>query len=264
MPEGPEVKIVTEWLIKYCSGCTIKNNDKFPEINSYVIQRIECKGKHIFFHLFNTADQTRKVLESHLAMTGRWSHIQGNHTRFWMVLSNPIVLQDWILYFDDVRKWGRISLLSTDEFVNKIDQIGPDLLSDVINPGEWHRKIKNGRIKNKMICDYLLEQKHFSGIGNYLKSDILYLCKIKPDRPLCSLSDEEINCLLQVSVSTIKESYSYGGLTIKNFWDPEGKRGLYPTKVYNKVCDCNGYKIVKIKFKGNNDRTTHWVPEVQK
>jgi endonuclease-8 len=263
MPEGPEVKIVTDWLIKYCSGCIIRDNSKFTEINTAVINRIHCKGKHIFFELF--VNGVLKYLSSHLAMTGRWTNTRGEYTKAWMVLYNPIVKQDWVLYYDDKRNFGKIILISPQEYQIKLSDIGPDLLSDVIDPKDWYTKIKNNRIKPKMICDFLLEQKYFSGIGNYLKSEILYICKIKPDRPLCSLSDEEINKILEVSLATIRESYSYGGLTIEDFWSPEGKKGVYPCRVYSRKTDDHGFHVITAKLKATKgDRTTHWVAEVQK
>jgi len=185
-----------------------------------------------------------------------------------MTIHNPYANVEWTLYYDDVRSFGKLNLLTPEEYTTKINKIGPDLLSDVIDPKEWRNKLKNGRIKNKMICDYLMEQSYFSGIGNYLKSDILYICKIKPDRPVSGLSDVEIDLLLKVSLETIRESYSHGGLTIENFWSPDGTRGTYPTKVYNRATDDNGltvHKIKCIKASGTEDtRTTHWVPEVQK
>ena len=33
---------------------------------------------------------------------------------------------------------------------------------------------------NKPICEVMLNQKYFNGIGNYLRAEILYRCRVKP------------------------------------------------------------------------------------
>lgn len=272
MPEGPEVRIITEWLSKNFSGTKIVKNSKFSQINGYFINNITCKGKQIFFHLNNHLNKL--YINSRLAMEGKWSITAANHTRFWIqvikynpiydIINNTFDIKENIitLYNDDTRNFGAIELLDEKQYQSKLNQIGPDLLSDTIDNTLWTQKIKNKRIKNKQICDYLLEQKWFSGIGNYLKSEILYRCKIRPDRVLDQLSDDDIDNLYTISITTIKEAYIYNGLTIKTYWSPEGHRGKFPLKVYNRDIDDNGYKVIKNTFK--DGRTTHWVSEIQK
>ena len=95
----------------------------------------------------------------------------------------------------------------------------------------------------------------------YLKSEILYRSKIRPDRVLSSISDDEINTLYNVTLQTIKEAYLAGGLTIKSFWSPDGQRGMFPVHVYKKEIDPLGNSIVAEKFK--DGRTSYWVPKIQ-
>lgn len=272
MPEGPEVKIITEWLARNFTGTKIIQNERYPQVNSYLIQTVMCKGKQIFFHLIN--GNQKMYLNSRLAMEGKWSLTEAKHTRFWLQLvkydiaydmetKNIKIIENMLtLYNDDTRNFGDVELLDENAYQAKLKQIGPDLLSTEIDFGVWTQKIKNKRIQGKQICDYLLEQKWFSGIGNYLKSEILYRCRIRPDRPLNQLTDDEIKELYQVSISTIKEAYSYHGLTIKTYWSPEGHRGTFPLKVYNRETDDHGHKVIKETFK--DGRTTHWVLEIQK
>lgn len=276
MPEGPEIKIITEWLAKNFTGTKIINNSKYPQVNGATIQEVTCKGKQIFFCLTSgtTTTPAKAYLNSRLALEGKWTLTEAKHTRFWMYLTRYSAVYDTstqsikiletplVLYNDDTRNFGAVDLLDENGFRNKINQIGPDLLSESIDYALWVQKIKNRRIPTKQICDYLLEQKYFSGIGNYLKAEILYRCRIRPDRQLNQLTDDEIKSLFEVSIATIKEAYSYHGLTIRTYWSPEGHRGVFPLKVYNRDIDDNGYKVIKGTF--DDDRTTHWVPEVQK
>ena len=122
--------------------------------------------------------------------------------------------------------------------------------------------MSGNRIKKKEISDFLLEQKYFSGVGNYLKSDILYHARIKPDRTLESLNDQEVKNLLDSTMFIMHESLKHGGLTIKSFWSPTGKKGVYPTLVYERAFDFNGFPVIKSTFK--DKRSTYWVQEIQK
>lgn len=281
MPEGPEVKIITNWLSKKFEGCTIVKNSKFPQVDGYTISKITCKGKQIFFHLLGTstgtvnsvqtrsasaAAGTKMYFNSRLALFGKWSLTEEKHTRFWMELIPKEITGDktktMMLYNHDRNNFGALELLDEAGFISKLDDIGPDLLSEEIDYNLWVKKITNGRIKNKQLCDYLLEQGYFSGIGNYLKCEIMYLCGIKPDRCLKDLTTDEIKRLYDTALKTIKEAYSYGGLTIDTFWSPEGEKGVYPTRVYNREKDDLGNAIIQGKFK--DKRGTYWVPEIQK
>lgn len=58
-----------------------------------------------------------------------------------------------------------------------------DFTSDVMNDG-WdpkNAKAKLKRAKDTLICDALLEQDIFSGVGNIIKNEVLYRVKVHPE-----------------------------------------------------------------------------------
>merc|ERR1712094_41164 len=73
-------------------------------------------------------------------------------------------------------------------FVNKLDKI-----------------IK--RNPKKVIGEILLEQKLLAGVGNYIRSDILWLSKISPFRKIIDLKTEEKNLIFKNSVLLGSRSY---------------------------------------------------------
>ena len=263
MPEIVEVEIIRKWLHDNHKGYIIKDSSRYPDILGYTIDSISRKGKQMFFKLLKSESNVL-YLNCRLGLKGKWSRKMENNTRFWLKLvnTNQKNLEEIMLYNDDSINYGDVELFTEERYKTKLTEIGPDFLNDKISYEDWKLKIKNNRLKNKQICDYLLEQKYYSGIGNYLKSEILYHAKIKPDRPLSSLTDLEISTLLDSALFIINESYKYGGLTIKDFWSPEGIQGKYPKKVYNKDKDENGYNVIISTFK--DKRSTYWVPEIQK
>lgn len=139
-----------------------------------------------------------------------------------------------------------------------LPDLGPDILEIELTPHEWACIFaKNG---GKKLHDLLLEQKAISGIGNYLKSDICYEARVLPDRRVSSLSQWEVEALRVAAHRIIRESYSYGGLTIKSYWSPDGSAGRYPARVYNRKVDNYGQRIVYEKMGG---RGTYYVPGYQ-
>ena len=318
MPEGPEVRCITIKLNHFCQGQklkAIKWNDKskyrsglpqYPEFSKYLpgtITGITCKGKQIIFILQSDQSSDSIYIKSTLGLEGRWSfrHDDNKHANLWLELDS------YNLYYIDSRHFGNITLYtSTDDLLNDLNgKVGPDLLAyaiefntgvevvdddDKITIEKWTAKLRNKRLKNKQICQFLMEQKYFSGIGNYLKAEILYDAKIRPDRLLSQLSDQDITHLYQSTLKIIYNAFCAGGLTIKSYWQPtspdaeggkeggkeDGKesgkeesikeeqeklKGKYKKVIYDCSEDPLGHPIVKETFK--DGRTTHWVPQIQ-
>ncbi|THD31844.1 endonuclease [uncultured Flavobacterium sp.] len=54
-----------------------------------------------------------------------------------------------------------------------------DVMNESWNPKQAREKLKN--IPNKQICDALLEQDIFSGVGNIIKNEVLYRVRVHPE-----------------------------------------------------------------------------------
>ena len=237
------------------------------------IKDVICKGKQIFFILIDK-NGTKYYMNSTLGMEGkwllerRWIESSGKtHSNLWLNIYDDVSKNIFKLYYDDVRHGGNIRFLDENEYNNKITkEIGPDLLSENIEWNDYYNKVKNimSRVSKLTLDKFLLDQKYFSGIGNYLKSDILYLARINPHKKLTDISDKEIYNMYYYSINIIKESYNKGGMTIKTFVNPNNKSdGGYIPYVYSRTHDNNGYIVHKSNGANNKHRTTYWVPELQ-
>ena len=279
MPEGPEVRCITVKLHEKLAGIllnAIQWDDKSKYRNGLpnyaelektlpqIITGVSCKGKKIIFQLAN-----EMYITSTLGLEGNWSWASSKHANLYFELSDGPHL-----YFSDSRHFGNMQIfLTTDTLLNDLNsKIGPDLLAYAIDyynnepePSEpitidlWKTRVN--RYRNKQACEFLMDQKIFSGIGNYLKAEILYRAKIKPSRLLSAFTEQEIVTLYWTTLETIYESFFAGGLTIKSYWDPDGKRGTFAKVVYGSKQDPLGNPVIQETFK--DGRTTHWVPAVQ-
>ena len=106
-----------------------------------------------------------------------------------------------------------------------------------------------------------MNQKHFPGIGNYLKAEILYDLKISPHIKWGGLSKNQISKLCYSTKKIIRNSYIKGGGELKDFNNPENASSL-KLKVYGKKNDIFGNKIKKELTP--DKRTTWWCPDLQK
>jgi len=264
----------------------------------YLVKSVFTKGKHIFVQLedcivndhvvymeirfgeagrlsleLNTHcnialsfEQTETVLNSQNSST-LISHDSFNLNTQDSSTSNSFTIQlvtkSFFIYFEDSRHRGAIEFKDKEDLDKKLKKLGPDLLSGDV-PYELYFKIITEcatRNPHWEICQFMMNQSKLSGIGNYLKADILYMCKIRPDRLLKDLSSIDIQNLYYYSIMLIKEAYDAGGLTIKNFYTIDGEVGAYKKRIYGKQFDDFRNPVIRTEYK--DKRTSHWVPNVQ-
>jgi formamidopyrimidine-DNA glycosylase len=182
MPEGPEVALITKQLSKY-KGSTIKKirdtRYKLPRITYPVkIVDVSKKGKFIYITLSN-----KKYLCFSLGMTGYFTTevIKHNHLE--------IDTSRGKLYFNDVRRFGKVYIFTQDELDKKLDTLGPDLeYISKMSQEEFNERLSRFR---KNIAEILLDQKFISGVGNYIRSEALYAARIHPMKKVLTPSEKK-------------------------------------------------------------------------
>lgn len=270
MPEGAEVARVAVSLNSKLSGNSIHKiliNEKsryfkaggIKNLDSLIfplkIIRIYSRGKKIIFE----CDMQTKIIHliSSLAMSGRWLYEADKHSGI------ELVLNSYSVFFDDQRHFGALVIcLNSEELKENMKAVGPDLLTEEVSFETYYSIITQQRIAKKQICSFLLEQKYFSGVGNWVRAEVLYESRIAPHRELQTLSLEEIFKLHYNSIKILREAFKVNGLTIQNYISPDGDYGRYRVKIYAQEKDPEGNEIVRQVF--SDKRTMHWVPAVQK
>lgn len=276
MPEGPEVTVIKDGLRDAIKGKYIKNISfpvgskflkkspdgytSFQESLPLKVLDVKSKGKFIYIEC-----QNNWVIFCRLLMSGGWFYKQQpkhNHVQL-EYLENKTQTQS--VWFVDPRHFCQIRFSNQPSDLKKeLAKIGTDLLNqaDEIKSEDYLKTIR--KHNNKTIAKVLMEQSIYSGIGNYLKSEILYQAKVSPHALIKNIPDNKITEILDISKEKIKASYLAGGASVRNYSDIEGKEGKYSFvfKVYGKDKDPLGNKVKKEKTK--DGRTSHWVPEVQK
>ena len=119
------------------------------------------------------------------------------------------------------------------------------------------------KYKNEPIATVITNQKLISGIGNYLRAESLWMAKINPHRKVSSLSTHETHELFKSLKAWTWGMYNYNKAVKLGYLDnikipSDYNRDYF---VYDQQQDIYGNKVQKQNL---NDRTIHWVPEVQK
>ena len=265
MPEGPEVKIVADFLNKklenkiitelnYCSKPYKKKYSKLiNKLNQFTpinFKEIFCIGKASFLKL-----DKHNYFSYHLGMTGKWSDIKEKHSHLIIKTSDKT-----ILYFTDTRRFGNIKLLKEDDLLIKYPKE-----RDLLNFNTSIKKNVDYLIKNiktnQEVCKVLLNQKYFCGVGNYLKSEILYHSKIHPHKNWSDLNRKEITNLCKFTRKIMKKAYLSGGAELRDFKNPKNDSKLR-LNAYGKKIDSKKRVIVNDITK--DQRRTYWCPKIQK
>ncbi len=260
MPEGPEIKRISEDLNNNYRGKILKNiyftggryvksdlTDSLPQnylnlvsILPLKIRKIECKGKLIIIVLtsINNNEKGGKFyIFVTMGMTGTFDLHFRQHTHIVFEFEKESKLLGKYLYYADTRRFGTIQF-SPDKKVykKKLASLGGDFLGEnVISLQEFSDKIK----KNKeYFVKAIMDQKSIcSGVGNYALSEILHLSKITNFNICCNeLKNDEIGRLYESCKYILNESYKYGGASFKDYHRLDGSNGNFreKLKVYEK------------------------------
>lgn len=288
MPEGPEAKIIADALRTRLIDCALYDiysdgSNHFHGLTTYdkvprKVLDVCTYGKGIIFRLgprqaLGQALDKDLYLFISLRMTGKFMFEQSPywHVRFEFINKHHEGLIDpkyFSLYYDDVRKMGKLYIFSADELHSHLSDYGPDLLQAAMEERCWITSAVWVSLfplsSKRTIYSVLLDQRYVCGIGNYLASDILYYSRILPWREVSSLTLCEWGTLRVMAHGLIKYSYLCGGYTFNTFQNPTGGIGLYNKAVYGREdeLDRNGYVIKSGPVRGG--RTAFWVIEVQR
>ncbi len=271
MPEGTEAKIFANLLKFSCAkqhlqSITIirgpyKENGKVKykhfreqvkEFKPHRIHSIRSKGKWLYFEL-NGPNYT--ALGVHHGMEGSWCTNSNNKH---VILELEIESKESApkkIYFQDSRRFGTFLLLTKEELDKELKKLGPDILK--MTSEEFDRSLETKRIQNHRLCEALMDQRVISGIGNYLRADIMYSAKLDPKMMIKDLSEEDKQRLYKAIRKVSRSSYKAGATTV-GYYESSIHNGGYQFLVYQKAICPKGREVCT--FKDKNGRTVYYVP----
>jgi DNA-formamidopyrimidine glycosylase len=240
------------------SGYTLFK-DSFKNGNCYV-EDIKAKGKFVYF-LFTNG----QIMFNTFGMSGQWGS-KSKHPCFCFHYTPSLskITEYKELYFNDPRHFGTIKFTNDKQQLNKkLNELGWDILSEDLAPYQ-NKLITSVQRSKKCIGTLLLDQKLYSGCGNYLRAEALYLSEISPWRLGSSLSKDEILNICHNLTRVATNAYNYQGASFSTFSSPSGQKGKYSKNflIYKQSTDPHGNPIKRETTP--EGRTIHWSPAIQK
>lgn len=190
-----------------------------------------------------------------LGMTGSFGK-QNKHSAIRIKFDNGEI------FFNDIRHFGTWKLeFHERKITSKLSGLGWDCLNEPNIPSSLFIRLR--KKNHKCISEVMLDQSVFAGLGNYLRSEILYAAGVSPFALVSTLSDDKLNDIATQYKRIATAAYNHGGATIATYANMNGDVGNFSQyfQVYGKKQDPKGNQV--IAQKAPDGRTVHWVKEIQ-
>jgi len=175
---------------------------------------------------------------------------------------------DKIVYYYDSLSFGTLKVIDNkEELEKKLNTLGPDIMDQSTSLDIFIEQLTKKNNLDKFIGNVIMNQKVISGIGNYLRSDILWLSRISPFRKVKDLSEKELKTIYNNSRKLTWENYNLKkGLKNKIIQ----KKDIFPhdfnRNFFVYMCEKDIYDnivIVENLYEGSVQRKIYWCPKYQ-
>jgi len=248
------------------------------------IKTVETKGKFLYFHFENDM-----YLFSTLGLSGGWAYKANNKSQYEFGHSYDYIDKKSLdayyqralnhlnvefktatgsLFYYDTLSFGTLKVVTTaTEVEKKLKALGPDISKITTTLALFKSQLEKAPA-DKPIGIVLMNQHYISGIGNYLRADVLWLSKISPFTKMVDLTANQYKKLWLYSRLIIWSKYDYKQGLKMGFI--EAKHPKLPTDyerefyVYSQHTDPQGHQVKKEElYEGSQKRFIYWVPEIQ-
>ena len=268
MPELPEVQTVLDTLELKIKNLKINKIDILyqgiieddikwfkKKLIGQHFRNFKRRGKYLLFEMDDC------TLVSHLRMEGKY---------FIMNNSEPINKHDHVIFYlsnnkqlryNDVRKFGKMSIIDKDNEYLDFKDLGPEPFSKQFNVEYCLDYVKNKKIPIKQV---LLDQSFVAGIGNIYADEILFAIKIDPRSLACKLNKNDYAELIKHTRKILNKAIKAGGTTIRSYTSSLGVTGRFQLnlKIHTlKKCSACNNDVKKIRIGG---RGTYYCSKCQK
>jgi endonuclease-8 len=213
MPEGPSLVILKVAMQPFTGKkvLEVRGNAKIEmaKLQKQRIEAIRTWGKQIFICLPQT------TIRIHFLMFGSYSIDEQTRPDKSLRLYLRVAKHRIYFYTCAVRL--------IDDNLDQLYDWEADVMSDKWNPAKARKKLKS--IPATMVCDALLDQQVFSGVGNIIKNEVLYRIKLHPETLIGNVPPRKLTELINEA-----RNYSFDFLewkkdfVLKKHWQAHTKK----------------------------------------
>ncbi|MCU0565534.1 MAG: endonuclease VIII [Oculatellaceae cyanobacterium Prado106] len=271
MPEGPEIRQAADQLEQaLCDRPITELFFAFEHLKRYEsafvgeqVTAVRTRGKGMVICCTN-----QLYIYSHNQLYGRW-YVRSLH-------SYPPTNRQLRLAIHNAKKSALLYSASEIEVLDEIglihhpflSKIEVDVLDQAVTVEQLGDRLSSKRFHRRALPSLLLDQQFIGGLGNYLRSEILFVARVHPTLRPIDCSPEQIQSLAQAVLLVCQQSYRTKGITndleLAMQLKAQGhKRSFYRHFVFNREnrpCWVCGVAIVKETLAG---RRLYYCPHCQ-
>ena len=218
MPEGPEIRRAAMRIDKVLRGREAEIVDfAQPHLRRYgsvlsgqQIDWVSSRGKALLTRFSNGL-----TLYSHNQLYGRWYIVRRDQlpaTNRTLRVAIHTATQSALLY-----SASDIEVLTPETLPLQkyLARLGPDALDDRVHWRDIVALLESPQFRRRTLAALYLDQGFVAGIGNYLRSEILFEARVNPfDRP-CDLTRGQLGRLARATLDLTRQSLATAGITNK-------------------------------------------------
>ena len=216
MPEGPEIKRLATRLDKVLTNQSLeelrfsyRDLDRYnDQLRAQKITQVDSRGKALLVYF-----ESGLTLYSHNQLYGKWLIVRKG--------KKPKTNRTQRLVISTSRHSAFLYSASNIELLEPEDlevhpylvKLGPDALGEETNWEQVYQQLTSPKFEGRSLGALLLDQHFVGGIGNYLRSEILYVCGLNPvDRPK-DLPGKQKRTLSKEVLRLTEQAYLTAGVT---------------------------------------------------
>jgi endonuclease-8 len=216
LPEGPEIRRSADEIAQALVGRPITRIEyrvprlarKARALKDARVVRVYSRGKALLIEFGNGLTHY-----SHNQLYGEWEVHEGrpepdDRRSVRVIIGTPT--HTAILY-----SATQIELLPTADVERHryIAALGPDVLDPATTPAVMRRQLEDRRFRGRSLGSLFLDQRFAAGLGNYLRSDILFVAGLRPEVRPQDLDDDTRRRLARAILDVSRRSYRNRGIT---------------------------------------------------
>jgi endonuclease-8 len=235
MPEGPEIKRAADRLAAAVCDRPLKGVFfAFEHLKPYEavltqeeVMRVQPQGKALLIRFTNALS-----IYTHNQLYGRW-YIRAAQ-------SYPTTNRQLRLALHTARKSALlysasdIAVLTDDEVAGHpfLRRLGLDVLDASTTIAQVQARLLDPRFRRRSLTSLLLDQSFLCGLGNYLRSEVLFVAGVHPSLRPIDCTPEQIQQLAQAAIAVSQQSYRTQGITNDLAIVAQLKQQGYPRSAY--------------------------------
>ena len=216
MPEGPEIWKAAASIASVLDHQELQDVEftqphlrRFNKLlQGQRVMQVQARGKAILTHIDNGLS-----IYSHNQLYGRWYVRKAGgrpKTGRTLRLALTTPTHSALLYSASEIEVLDDTSLHLHPYLRKL---GPDALDQSVCWQDIAERLQMDRFRRRSLASLYLDQHFVAGIGNYLRSEILYVAKVHPKRRPVDLTRGEIGALGRATLDITRRSLATGGIT---------------------------------------------------